>query len=302
MEIEELKELARQAGDEGNTKQEVELYMKAAELGDAHSQYMVGLAFCPLTAGDENDEEERESFYGFKSDGAKSTYWFKKAAEQGHKDAQAWYGHNLYFGLGVASNVNEAFKWWEKSAEAGCATGQFYLGHAYSQGFSVKKDFEKAKYWFEKAAKQNHDKALFCLGSLYLDGVGCTQNFSKAYEYINKSADLGCDGAIEFLKEHGDELQEAIRGETAKGGCYVATSVYGSYDCPQVWTLRRYRDYSLAKTWHGRLFIKVYYAISPTLVKWFGNKKWFKNFWLKKLNKFVYKLQQEGYSDSPYND
>lgn len=27
-------------------------------------------------------------------------------------------------------------------------------------------------------------------------------------------------------------------------GCYVATCVYGSYDCPEVWTLRRFRDYS----------------------------------------------------------
>ena len=32
------------------------------------------------------------------------------------------------------------------------------------------------------------------------------------------------------------------------GGCYVATAVYGSYDCPEVWTLRRYRDYTLAAT------------------------------------------------------
>ena len=45
------------------------------------------------------------------------------------------------------------------------------------------------------------------------------------------------------------------------GGCYVATAVYGSYDCPQVWTLRRYRDYTLAETWHGRAFIRTYYAI-----------------------------------------
>ena len=30
--------------------------------------------------------------------------------------------------------------------------------------------------------------------------------------------------------------------EVKKGGCYVATAVYGSYDCPQVWTLRRVRD------------------------------------------------------------
>ena len=54
-------------------------------------------------------------------------------------------------------------------------------------------------------------------------------------------------------------------------GCYVATAVYGSYDCPQVWTLRRFRDYTLAETWYGRAFIRAYYAVSPTLVKWFGS-------------------------------
>lgn len=63
------------------------------------------------------------------------------------------------------------------------------------------------------------------------------------------------------------------------GGCYVSTAVYGSYDCPQVWTLRRYRDYTLAKTWYGRAFVHTYYAISPTLVKWFGNTRWFKKMW-----------------------
>lgn len=86
------------------------------------------------------------------------------------------------------------------------------------------------------------------------------------------------------------------------GGCYVATCVYGSYDCPQVWTLRRYRDYTLAKTWYGRLFIRTYYAISPTLVKWFGNTRWFKNIFEPKLNKLVRKLNNEGIEDTPYND
>lgn len=30
-------------------------------------------------------------------------------------------------------------------------------------------------------------------------------------------------------------------------GCYVATAVYHSYNCPQVWTLRRFRDGVLAE-------------------------------------------------------
>ncbi len=88
----------------------------------------------------------------------------------------------------------------------------------------------------------------------------------------------------------------------SSGGCYVATAVYGSYDCPQVWTLRRYRDYSLASTWYGRTFIKLYYAVSPTIVKWFGTTKWFNLFWKSKLDKMVARLNKEGFEDTPYSD
>jgi hypothetical protein len=87
-----------------------------------------------------------------------------------------------------------------------------------------------------------------------------------------------------------------------KSGCYVATCVYGSYDCPQVWTLRRFRDDTLGSTWYGRLFIRTYYAISPTLVKWFGNTKWFKKIWKAILDKMVEKLQRNGFENTPYQD
>lgn len=86
------------------------------------------------------------------------------------------------------------------------------------------------------------------------------------------------------------------------GGCYVATAVYGSYDCPQVWTLRRYRDYTLAETWYGRAFIRTYYAISPTLVKWFGHTNWFKKMWKGKLDRMVSDLNAKGVQDTPYQD
>lgn len=87
-----------------------------------------------------------------------------------------------------------------------------------------------------------------------------------------------------------------------KSGCYVATAVYGSYDCPQVWTLRRYRDDTLSSTWYGRTFIHLYYAISPTLVKWFGKTKWFKKLWKGKLDRMVKTLNEQGVEDTPYND
>lgn len=86
------------------------------------------------------------------------------------------------------------------------------------------------------------------------------------------------------------------------GGCYVATAVYGSYDCPQVWTLRRFRDYTLAETWYGRTFIKIYYTISPTLVKWFGGKTWFKTICKGKLDMMIARLNTQGVEATPYND
>lgn len=89
---------------------------------------------------------------------------------------------------------------------------------------------------------------------------------------------------------------------TSSGGCYVATAVYGSYDCPQVWTLRRYRDYTLAETWYGRAFIHTYYAISPTLVKWFGHTAWFKKMWRGRLDRMVNRLNSEGVENTPYHD
>ena len=92
------------------------------------------------------------------------------------------------------------------------------------------------------------------------------------------------------------------RTNYSKSGCYVATCVYGSYDCPQVWTFRRFRDDTLGSTWYGRAFIRTYYAISPTLVKWFGNTNWFKNIWRGTLDKMVNLLKTKGVEDTPYKD
>lgn len=85
-------------------------------------------------------------------------------------------------------------------------------------------------------------------------------------------------------------------------GCYIATCVYGSYDCPQVWTLRRFRDFTLAKTWYGRAFIKIYYTVSPTLVKLFGNTKWFKKLWKSNLDRLIKFLKEKGFEDTAYYD
>ncbi len=89
---------------------------------------------------------------------------------------------------------------------------------------------------------------------------------------------------------------------STSGGCYVATAVYGSYDCPEVWTLRRYRDNKLAKTKLGRIFIRCYYATSPWVVKHFGEKEGFTRLFKGRLDKMVNRLEKEGFESTPYRD
>ena len=96
--------------------------------------------------------------------------------------------------------------------------------------------------------------------------------------------------------------QAPVQPVKKKNGCYVATCVYGSYDCPEVWVLRRYRDSTLDNNILGKAFIKVYYALSPTLVKIFGKQNWFVCICTSILNKIVKKLQDKGIENTPYND
>lgn len=145
-------------------------------------------------------------------------------------------------------------------------------------------------------------------------GVKQDENHSERMEILNMLLEAGAvpqngdydantDPAIKkVLLQKYPTLQPAGSTTQASGGCYIATAVYGSYDCPEVWTLRRFRDTILASTWYGRAFIRTYYAISPTLVKCLGHTAWFKNLWRGKLNKIVTSLQKQGIESTPYKD
>jgi hypothetical protein len=79
---------------------------------------------------------------------------------------------------------------------------------------------------------------------------------------------------------------EAVVSKSS-GGCYIATMAYGDYDHPQVLLLRKYRDQVLSKNILGRLFIKFYYATSPSLVMVLKKRKNINSFIRKLLDKWI---------------
>jgi hypothetical protein len=75
-------------------------------------------------------------------------------------------------------------------------------------------------------------------------------------------------------------------------GCFIATMVYGSYDAPEVLVLRRFRDEKLAPHLWGRMLIKLYYGVSPLIVKIFRNNQTVKRLLKGILDPFVNKLEK----------
>lgn len=63
-----------------------------------------------------------------------------------------------------------------------------------------------------------------------------------------------------------------------KSGCFIATACYGDYDAPEVLILRKYRDEHLLTNWLGTLFVKFYYAVSPSIAKHIENSNRAKSF------------------------
>ena len=199
-------------------------------------------------------------------------------------------------------NVNDALKSASKQDEPFCQAIDYAAKKCVDIKNSVPKEFicseqknidivvEIAKSWVSYS--EGYNNRLNIYGFHLLD---------SAVEARKHILELIKQGLPEEVFSNVD-VTKINNKEGAGGGCYVATAVYGSYDCPEVWTLRRFRDFTLDETWYGRLFIKSYYATSPTFVKYFGNVKLFKLQGKKLLDKWVAKLNSKGYESTPYKD
>jgi len=97
---------------------------------------------------------------------------------------------------------------------------------------------------------------MFCAGSKIAGKDKAIQNLKRAMEIVGEDSEHGIECAKEIAK-----LEEK------QGGCFIATAVYGSYYAPEVLVLRQFRDKVLSKFFWGRVFIKLYYAISPFIAE-----------------------------------
>jgi TPR repeat protein len=88
-----------------------------------------------------------------KGGAAEAAKWYRKAADQGHAEAQYQLGDCYAEGTGVAKDEVEAIKWFRKAADQGGVWAQYQLGKYYENGTGVSTDAIEAVKWYRKAAE-----------------------------------------------------------------------------------------------------------------------------------------------------
>ena len=111
-------------------------------LADAASQYRIALIFAAEPAG-----------------AAQALDWLRRAAEQGHRDAQLRLAIALEEGRGTAADPAQAASWYAKAAQAEDAEAIYRLALLYDEGIGVPRDTVKARDLLGEAMGLGHNGA-----------------------------------------------------------------------------------------------------------------------------------------------
>jgi TPR repeat protein len=126
-------------------------------------------------------------YYGG-SDLTQAVDWLRKAAGQGHADAEFHVAQLYDFGFGVAPDERQALEWYRRSAEHGSAHGQRAVGDFYRKGRVVAADAGEAARWYRRAADGDDVRAQYELGQLYFTGTGVARDYEAAYLWFSLAA------------------------------------------------------------------------------------------------------------------
>jgi tetratricopeptide (TPR) repeat protein len=126
--------------------------------------------------------------------------------------------------------------------------------------------------------KPDFAEAYGTLGSVY-DDLG---RYEEAVEALRQAIRLKPDYAeAEILLnklERKISSSKETSSERSSSGCFIATAVYGDENAVELKILRDFRDTVLLRNSLGRLFVSLYYFISPSIANIIKKSEYAKNF------------------------
>jgi hypothetical protein len=167
--------------------------------------------------------------------------YFERAAAQGQIRAAAALGLMYVNGKGVPQDERKAVYWLTKAADGGHRVAEAQLGEFYEHGTGgVSMDITKAVRYYQESAAQHWWQAEYSLGIDYELGVGVGRSRATAIQLLNRAAADGQDGLSQDLVamlERSDTPRFAnldqmaaylnsLRGHPATGGGGTSNSIY----------------------------------------------------------------------------
>jgi uncharacterized protein len=162
-------------GSAADVGRAIHYYEKAAALGSASAEAMLGSIFAGGVDG--------------KPDYEQAVKWYRKAAEQGQPDAQFGLGLRYSLGQGVPLDLDEALRLFTAAADQGQAGAQYNLAAMYEEGKGTSRDRSLAARYYQLAADQGVPQAQFHLGRLLADNKESRGDQVSAYKWLMLAQD-----------------------------------------------------------------------------------------------------------------
>ncbi|MCL1842737.1 MAG: stalk domain-containing protein [Defluviitaleaceae bacterium] len=124
-----------------------------------------------------------------------AAYWYRRAAEAGHAEAENNLGVLYRHGRGVPQDDEAALFWFRRAAARGQVLAIHNVGIMYYHGDGTEKDYVQAAYWLTIAAEQGLSHAQAAMGYFYLYGIGVTQSYERYLYWLRLAAAQGLNNA-----------------------------------------------------------------------------------------------------------
>jgi hypothetical protein len=118
-------------------------------------------------------------------------------------------------GEGVLEDDMEAARWYRKAAEEGHREAMCNLGIMYVRGEVLPKDASKAAMWFRRAAELGNKEAMCNLAIMYINGEGVPQDTTEGYVWLSLAIAFGNQKAQGPMETISGTLTAKARQEAA---------------------------------------------------------------------------------------